>query len=367
MDIGKVGLEIELMAPRQSSRRVLAEAIARAHGGSVHRIFYPQSEGSQIPGTPLLENLTLGFEVRNGQGQVLAWCVDDLTLQADCDRSHPPRPGWYRIVGDDIRFMQIIQHLSDASLPLDRVLQPLAQTLGLDLHQGPNGMTKLTAEVGNPIAIAAPLPGERERPCELITAPLTCEQLPQLEQWLQLARDLGFYAPVEGATHVHFDGPPLGSAATIRNLVNLLWAYGPALKGLVGSNPRCQRLGPWPEALWALVQTPGWDDLPWQEAIEQLKTIPLTKYCDFNLKNLVYPLRRKHTFEVRILPVQLELAPLTAQIHLMAALLHRAKEAVPVAPLPPLPISPETVNRLLGELALPAPQRHYWQARANPC
>ncbi|MBD2114253.1 MULTISPECIES: amidoligase family protein [Cyanophyceae] len=85
--VGRVGLEIELMAPRGSSRQALAEAIAAAYGGSVSRIFYPQSEHSQIVGTPVLENLTLGFEVRDAQHQAIAWCVDDLTLQADCDRT----------------------------------------------------------------------------------------------------------------------------------------------------------------------------------------------------------------------------------------------------------------------------------------
>jgi hypothetical protein len=363
MDIGKIGLEIELMAPRQSSRQVLAGAIAKAHGGSVRRIFYPQSEPSQIPGTPILENLTLGFEVRDGEEQVLAWCVDDLTLQADCDRAHPPRLGWYRIVGDDIRFMQIIQHLTDARLPIETVLQPVAQTLGLELHHSPNGMAKLTAEVGNPIAIVAPLPGERERPCELITAPLTLDQLSQLEQWLQLARNLGFYVPVEGATHFHFDGPPLCAALTIRNLVNWLWAYGPTLKQLVGSNPHCQRLGAWPEALWTLVQTPGWSDLPWQKALEKLKTISLTKYCDFNLKNLIYPLRQKHTFEIRILPVHLELAPLLAEINLMAAVIQRARETVPVEPQPPLPIGPATLSRMMNELPISPSELSYWQTR----
>jgi hypothetical protein len=47
--------------------------------------------------------------------------------------------------------MQIIQHLTDARLPIETVLQPVAQTLGLELHHSPNGMAKLTAEVGNPI------------------------------------------------------------------------------------------------------------------------------------------------------------------------------------------------------------------------
>ena len=365
MDAGKVGLEIELMAPRQSSRQVLAEALAEASGGAIRRIFYPQSERSHIPGKPLLENLTLGFEVRDRQGQVLAWCVDDLTLQADCDRAHPPCPGWYRIVGDDIRFMPIIQHLTDARRPLDEVLYPVAQTLGLELHRGPGGMTKLTAEVGNPIAIAAPLPGERERPCELITTPLTPDQFPLLEQWLQLAQKLGFYAPVEGATHLHFDGPPLCSASTMRNLINLLWAYGSTLKALVGSNPHCQRLGTWPEDLWALVQSPGWGDLTWAQATEQLKAIPLTKYCDFNIKNLVYPLRHKHTFEVRILPVHLELPPILAEISLMTALIQRAQDSTPVAARPSLPADSDSIRGLLAELSLSPAQHRYWQTQSN--
>lgn len=351
---GRVGLEIELMAPRGSSRQALAEAIAAAHGGSVSRVFYPQSEHSQIVGTPVLENLTLGFEVRDAQHQAIAWCVDDLTLQADCDRSCPPQPGWYRIVGDDIRFMQVISRLSDANLPLAEVLQPVANALGLELQQGPKGMVKLADDLGPPIAIATPLPGERERPCELITPPLTYEQLPQLETYLQIARQLNFYAPVEGATHLHFDAAPLCSAPAIRNLVNLLWAFGPTLKGLVASNPQCQRLGLWPSELLTLVQAPDWSDLPWNQARERLKTVPLTKYCDFNLKNIVYAPRQKHTFEVRILPVHLTLPPLLDTIDLMADLVNRAIDPAPVRPTDPWPVGIDGLNAL--RQALPSSQ-----------
>ncbi len=345
---GKVGIEIELMAPRGSSRQVLAEAIAQACGGGVRRIFYPQSEPSQIPGTPLLETLTLGFEVRDAQQQVVAWCVDDLTLQADCDRTAPPRPGWYRIVGDDLRLMQIVRRLTDASLPLAEVLEPVAQTLGLELQQGPEGMVKLVDELGPPIALAAMLPGERDRPCELITPPLSADQLPQVWGYLQIARQLDFFAPVEGATHLHFDGAPLSSAPAIRNLVNLLWAYGPTLKWLLGSNPHCQRLGLWPPELLSLVRDPAWGELPWEQAQQRLKTIPLTKYCDFNLKNLVYPPRHKHTFEVRILPVYLELPPLLEAIELIAGLINRAIAPAPVLPQDPWPASLDSVSALLA-------------------
>ncbi|WP_017301303.1 amidoligase family protein [Nodosilinea nodulosa] len=349
---GTIGLEIELMAPRGSSRQALAEAIAVCCGGSASRIFYPQSEPSQILGTPILENLTLGFEVRDAQQRVVAQCVDDLTLQADCDRAHAPQPGWYRIVGDDIRFMQIIGRLSDANLPLAEVLQPVAKTLGLTLQQGPEGMVKLADELGPPIAIAALLPGERERPCELITAPLTYDQLPQVEAYLRVARQLGFYAPVEGATHLHFDAAPLCSAPVIRNLVHLFWAYGPTLKWLLGSNPHCRRLGLWPPELLGLVQDADWDQLPWERACDRLKTVSLTKYCDFNLKNIVYAPRHKHTFEVRILPVHLDLPPIVAAIDLMADLLGRAIAPEPVPPQEPLPAGIEGLEALLQALPL---------------
>ena len=361
---GKIGLEIELMAPRGASRQVLAEAIAARHGGTCHRIFYPQSEPSQIAGTPVLENLTLGFEVRDAQHQAIAWCVDDLTLQADCDRTQLSQPGWYRIVGDDIRLMQIVSHLSDANLPLAEVLQPVAETLSLALHRGPDGMVKLAGEVGPPIAIAAQLPGERERPCELITPPLTPAQLPQLEGYLQVARELGFYAPVEGATHLHFDAAPLCSAPAMRNLVNLFWAYGPTLKWLVGSNPSCQRLGLWPPELLPLVNDPAWIALPWEQAREPLKTIPLTKYCDFNLKNIVYAPRHKHTFEIRILPVYLELPPLLGAINLMADLVNRAVNPAMVKPHDPWPAGKEGVNALRQELPSSQVLRSTWQTHA---
>ena len=99
----KIGFEIELMAPRGLSRQDLAESIASANDAGVRRVFHPQSELSQVPGTPVFHNLTLGFEVIDRQGNAIARCVDDLTLINDLDKTHEPQPGWYRIVSDDTR------------------------------------------------------------------------------------------------------------------------------------------------------------------------------------------------------------------------------------------------------------------------
>ena len=90
----KIGVEIELMAPLGRSRLDLAQALAAQSGGRVQRFFHPQSEPSQVTGAPVFENLTLGFKVLDAQGQLLASCVDDLTLQKDLVRQRMPRPNW---------------------------------------------------------------------------------------------------------------------------------------------------------------------------------------------------------------------------------------------------------------------------------
>ena len=85
----RVGFEIELLAPRGASRRDLAEALAGLVGGKVQRIFYPQSELSQVPGMQAFENLTLGFDALDDEGELVARCVDDVTILEDLDRTGP--------------------------------------------------------------------------------------------------------------------------------------------------------------------------------------------------------------------------------------------------------------------------------------
>ena len=333
----KVGVEIELLAPRGSSRETLAAAIARRFQGTVHRFFHPQSEPSKIVGTPVLENLTLGFEVRDLQGQPIARCVDDLTLQADCDRHCPPRTGWYRIVSDDIRLLRLVQRVADPDAPLERVLDPVARLFDVLPEWGPGGMVRVRDRMGPPIAIAAPLPGERERPCELIVPPLVGDEGDRIGQLLGIARELRFEVPVEGAIHVHFDATRLCCPRVMRNLVRWFGRYGPELKEHFGCNPHCQRLGDWPDALYKVVEQPDWLQSDWETAREHFKTVGLTKYCDFNLVNVVLDNADKFTFEVRVLPVWMEEGPIVEAIGLLSFVLRnqivegRADLTVPFA------------------------------------
>ncbi len=360
---GKVGIEIELLAPRGASRETLAAEIAAACNGSVRRYFHPQSEPSKIPGTPILENLTLGFEVLNAQGKTVARCVDDLTLQADCDRTAPPKPNWYRIVSDDLRLLTLVSRVANPEAACSVVLNPVAELFGATPQIAANGMVKVEGEDGPPIAIAAPLPGERERPCELITPPWDAQNLYKLQDFLSIVQRLGFTAPAEGATHFHFDAAPLCDARVFKNLVNLLWTYGPHLRRLVGTNPRCRRLGSFPPALVNLVQQPEWETLSWSSAVEQLRPLKLTKYCDFNLKNIVYAPADKHTFEARIFPVWLAAKPFYQAIGLMDGILRRSQSLKAVPFKPSQPWDAQEITTFLSELPLSDAFYEYWKKR----
>ncbi|MGB7413762.1 MAG: amidoligase family protein [Thermosynechococcaceae cyanobacterium] len=357
----RIGIEIELLAPLGKSRLDLANAIAQFHNGTVRRFFHPQSEPSKVPSTPIFHNLTLGYEILDDRQECIAQCVDDLTLQADLIRKSVPKPGWYRIISDDERLLRLIGRQADPSQPLQTVLNPIGDLFGTATHSGPGGMVGLNDEMGASVAIAAPLPGERERPCELITAPLESNHQEQLESLLSLARSLGFTAPVEGATHIHFDASRLQSADAIANLIQLLWTYGEALKQLMGTNPNCRRLGQWPDALLETIASPDFRSLAWPEAQSRLQQVDLTKYCDFNLVNYIRNIPNKNTIEIRILPVWLESQPLLEAAALFAAILERSVESPPILTASVQKDTQATIKTLLEMLPLSAIQQDYWR------
>lgn len=59
------------------------------------------------------------------------------------------------------------------------------------------------------------------------------------------------------------------------------------------------------KALLASINAADFSQLTWDEArarLAQLSKKELTKYCDFNIRNIIVPTAGKHTVEVRILP-----------------------------------------------------------------
>ncbi len=356
----RVGFEIELLAPVGKSRLDLAKAIANTRHGKVQRFFHPQAEPSLVEGKPIFHNLTLGFKVLDADSQWIASCVDDLTLQNDLIRQAPPLPDWYRIISDDERLLHLVHRQAEPDQNCAEVLQPIGMLFGTSPEPGPGGMFRVNDLTGASIAIAAPLPGERQRPCELITAPMDNNHHAQLEALLQLAKELDFCAPIEGATHIHFDGTAVQSADAMANLIQLLWTYGETLKQLMGTNPYCRRLGAWPSEIATLASAPEFRKLSWSEAKLQLSQTGLSKFCDFNLLNCIHPRPTQNTIEVRILPVWLDSQPILEAASLFIELLNRAADKQPVDPHPPKPATRDSCKALLELVRIPEVQQNHW-------
>ena len=361
MSLGwKTGFEVELLAPRGSTRLDLALRIAHRRDGTVRKFFHPQQEPGGADGQTIFENLTPGFEALDSEGRPLARFVYDVTLQADFDRKAAALPGWYRILTDEGRLLRLIARNCDPDAPLDRVLSPIAALFGTTAEMHASGMVKVSDERDVSVAIAAPLPGERERACEIVTPPLDRDQEAVLGFLLGEAKAAGFTCPWEGATHVHFDATPLLSAGTIANLVAVLSRHGDALKRLVDVNPHCIRLGKWPDRLLALVVAEGFAALDWPAARKELSTVGLTKHCDFNLLNLVNVNKAKHTFEVRILPASLDSAAIVEATELFAAILGWC-----IARPGAVPRGAEDLAALLSSISLRPEARARWLRSAG--
>jgi hypothetical protein len=313
-------VEVELLAPRGLSRYDLALAIAKRIQGTVHRFFHADSEPSKIPHQPLFYHLTPAFEVRDTQGKWLVRCVDDVTLRAGLNQQAPAQAGWYRIVSDDARLIGLIKQHTSADATLADSLSAVGALFATQPVKNKGNVYRLATLANEPIALAAPMPGERERACELITAPLPYENYAEtLALLLQEAKNLGFLLPKEGASHFHFDGDAFTSANVLATIMNRLHEQRLSLHQQLNTNPHCTRIGAWSEAIINTINADDFGALSWSQARQRLATQKISKYCDFNIRNLVYPQQDKHTFEVRILPSCLDIE----QFQIWGSLLHK--------------------------------------------
>jgi hypothetical protein len=96
------------------------------------------------------------------------------------------------------------------------------------------------------------------------------------------------------------------------------------------------------------VQRPDFITLPWEEARERLAKFELTKYCDFNIKNLIHPTPTKHTFEVRIFPVWLHGDAIIEAAGLFEAILRWAMDFNENTIIKSVPPDIETLIKELG-------------------
>ncbi len=361
----KCGFEVELLAPPGASRADLATEVARLCGGTVRRVLHADSEPSLVQGKPVFHNLTLGFEALDRAGGLRARCVDDLTLQADLDRQAAPRDGWWRVISDDERLVRILARHIDAEAGLPEALRALPAALGALVEVCDGGVYRIVDGARAPLCLAAPLPGERERPCEVVTPPLVADHGAQLEVLLGTARALGFQVPVEGATHVHFDASALCDARVISSLVALLGHRALQLRRLCRTPSTFRRVGGLSAAVLECVFAPDFASLPWEAARARLAAAEPSKYCDYNLRNIAHARADRHTFEVRIFGATLDVSPILAAAGLFEGILRRCIDGPAIPPRVPAAWSRAGVLRFLDELPLEAGLRAGWRRAAR--
>jgi hypothetical protein len=338
----RTGFELELLAPRGSSRKTLADALATACGGRVCVVWHEDSEPSLVPRLGQFLTLTQGFEVRRASGEVLCTLVDDVTIVADLDPYAAPQPGWHRILTDDPRLLRLLAAVTDAAGPLETALDAAAALWGEDVERISN-VWRLESD-GATIALATTAGGERERPCEIVTPPLVEDHQGTLELLLVAAEDLGFTVPQEAAVHVHLDGKPFRDPAVLANVIRLFAGWREPLRDLLGTNPRCRRLAPLPPELVAVVA----GDPTWGQLCTAAKAGELTKFYDVNLTQLLRDDPVRDTLEVRILPGTIRAAEAVHGAALIEGLLQRCLDPTRVSRPPQDPAAAVEALRLMA-------------------
>jgi hypothetical protein len=321
----RTGFEIELVAPKGSSRRVLADEIALRRNGIVRQVWHHDSEPSLVPGLGRFLHLTQGFEVLDGDGTSVCTLVDDITMVDDLDARARPVPGWHRLLTDDFRVLRLIAIHADPAQPLEKSLDPVAALWGVPVQRH-GDFFKVDDASGATIAMAAPLGGGRERPCEIVTPPLAGNHRDLLDVLLSAARDLGFGVPREAAVHLHYDGALFRPAEVLSNVIRLFGWWREPLRALLQTNPACRRLGRLPAALLDAVA-----GVPTNEQLRDVATSSgLSKFFDVNLTQLFAENPIRDTVEVRILPGSIDADDVVAHARLVEALLTRCQDPAPI-------------------------------------
>ncbi len=347
----RTGFEIELMAPPGRSRESLALDLATGCGGQVRPVWHHDSEPSLVPGLGRFLHLTQGFEVRRDDGTLLCTLVDDVTLIAGLDRAAAAPSGWFRILSDDPRLLSLLATHSDPGGDSGTALDATARLWGTAVQQV-GDVYRLDDPAGATIALAAPQGGERERPCEIVTPPLSGDHGAALEDLLGPARALGFTVPLEAAVHLHLDGAPFRPPYALANVVRLFAHWRQPLRTLLHTNPACRRLAPLPEPLVEAVGgIPSSDDLRKAAADGGL-----SKFFDVNLTQLLTDTPVRDTIEIRILPGAIDADDILNRAGLVELLLDRCLDQ---EPFPAPPADPDAAAAALLNVAASTLARQY--------
>lgn len=300
--MSSVGLEVELLAPPGKTRFDLARALAKQAGGALRLSFKYHGQGTLPDGRPDCQ-LSPAAKVMV-RGKWFASVVDDPTILDDL----APDAEAMRIARtDDVRLAAWVER--NCEVNGDRLL------FSTD-HGGFTALKKTFAATeeedgfvdpwGLPLVRWHHVSAERARVCELVLRPLSSKELaPTLRKVMKLARSLEFTVPAEAAIHVHFDAAPFRSTASLRRLVLAWTKERTRLLSWLQPNPRCRKLGPFPDDVIRVAETAS-DDMSFESLAAGMLLAGLHRAVDLNLLGLVERYPKQPTIELRCLPGSLD-------------------------------------------------------------
>ena len=298
--MSRVGLEVELLAPPGKTRFDLARALAKQAGGALRLAFKYHGQGTLPDGRPDCQ-LSPAAKVMV-RGKWFASVVDDPTILDDL----APDADAMRIARtDDVRLAAWIERNCEAPFTLagveGREFAALKKTFAATEEE--DGFVD---PWGLPLVRWHQVSAERARVCELVLRPLSKKELaPTLRRVMKLARSLEFTVPSEAAIHAHFDAAPFRSTALLRRLVLRWTKERTRLRSWLQPNPRCRKLGPFPEDVVRVAQAAS-DDMSFESLAAGMLLAGLHRAVDLNLLGLVERYPKQPTLELRCLPGSLD-------------------------------------------------------------
>jgi hypothetical protein len=308
--LARVGLELELLAPRGVDRPAVAHAIARRVRGHVEHGFKYSSEGRLPDGRPLCR-LSDAVRVVDGRG-VLVTLVDDPTVREGL----PLRPKRRTLAAtDDLRIALVAERIC-WSRRQDTRLEPLARLFG-----GPAEDGALADAFGHPVVVTLDEPVSWGRVCEFVTRPLgtRADRRQVVELLLSVARELRLAIPAEAALHAHYDAAPWRSTRALRRLILESTDHRAAWHARLSPNPRCLKLGPFPPDVVRVAREGA--RVAFSTFAAALRLAGAKKEGDVNVLGVIEPRPRQPTLELRCLPMALDAGSIHASLEAAEALL----------------------------------------------
>lgn len=350
----KCGYELELLAPAGETRYTIATYLAKHYSCQVTPFFHRESDlwPKSLHSKPFY-CLTRGFRLeKDGSWQFKV--VNDMTIGKQIDLEKSIEEDWYHLLSDDIRLIDLMHSHCDPNAKTPVILLPIAKLFRTTIQKN-NDIFQVIGPRSSLICASHRFFGDRNRICELVTAPIHNNHKETLQKVLALMIQKGCTIPEEAAFHIHFDAIDFYTPPLLLRLIRYFHVWSNILKALIPPNPNCTRIGAYAATVIDYAFDKKNQSLSWSQTTDSLKKLGAQKYCDFNFVNVLNVAKdnpQKRTIEIRTIPMTFDADALVAATGLFSGFLDFIKSTDHDYANEALPVTAENIHLLLDQIAI---------------